>query len=111
MFKDKIKDTLYQLGVNGTYMGYYYLTLAIMIAIEGEENLIYISKNIYPRIAERYHTSTSCVERNIRTVGDIMFRHGSPVLLSEIFIDNSKRPKKSELISYLALYIKKQVSF
>lgn len=108
--QEKIKYILYQLGVNSTYLGYYYLTLAIAIAIEEEENLLYISKNIYPRIAEQYHTSISCVERNIRTAADVMFRHGSPQLLAEIFIDNKNRPKNSRLISCLALYVKKQLS-
>lgn len=108
--QEKIKYILYQLGVNSTYLGYYYLTLAIAIAIEEEENLLYISKNIYPRIAEKYHTSVSCVERNIRTAADVMFRHESPQLLAEIFIDNKNRPKNSKLISCLALYVKKQIA-
>lgn len=107
MLQDRIKSILYQLGVNSTYLGYYYLTLAITIAIEEEENLIYISKNIYPRIAEQYHTSIACVERNIRTAADVMFRHGNQKLLLEIFDNSKKRPKNSKLISYLALYVKK----
>lgn len=105
--KERIKHILYQLGVNATYLGYYYLTLAIMTALENEENLIYVSKNIYPGIAECYHTSLECVERNIRTVTEIMFKHGDKELLSQIFTNTSKKPKNSELIAHFAVYVKR----
>ena len=56
------------LGIHSTYKGYHYLVTALELAIQNEDNLIFVTKNIFPIVARKYHTNVHCVERNIRTI-------------------------------------------
>ena len=56
------------LGIHGTYKGYRYLVFALELALSDENQLLYVTKNLYPSVARRYHTTPSCVDRDLRTV-------------------------------------------
>lgn len=47
-------------------IGYKYLRDAIMLAYEDPESLMSVTKDVYPKLAEKYGTSPTNVERNIR---------------------------------------------
>ena len=65
---EKIYHTLRTLGIGRTYKGYYYTAHAVWMVMADATMLLYISKDLYPEIAKKHHTSVNCVERNIRTV-------------------------------------------
>ena len=65
----KIDDFLFICRISRRYKGYRYIKYAIELINEMEDDEIYlITKDIYPSIAKKFHTSTTVVESNIRTV-------------------------------------------
>ncbi len=61
------KTLLRQLGIHGTYKGYHYLLSTMEMTLEDEKNLLLYTKTIFPTVANRYHSTPSRVERDIRT--------------------------------------------
>ena len=63
-----IEDTLRQLGVGGNYIAQQRAVTAIQLAIEDEDRLLYVTKNIYLPVAQICGCKWTAVERNLRTV-------------------------------------------
>ena len=83
-YEKKIKDLLRQLGIGRTYQGCDYIVYGMMLLLEDRDRLTYITKTLYPDIAKRYRTSWNCVERDIRTVVEVVWRDGDEELLKKI---------------------------
>ncbi len=102
-----IQVALRTVGVFKHYRGYYYFVSAVELAIEEPEKLQSVRKKIYLPVSEMYHTSLSNVEKDIRTVRDVMMRNDGRVLLQEMsgvsFWDN-KLPYPREVIGIFAEY-------
>lgn len=62
-----IAYVLKQLGLNGHICGYFYLKRCIRIAVDCNDDMYYITKEIYPTVAKEFKTSTGAVEKGIRT--------------------------------------------
>lgn len=106
-YKKEIQKLLRDIGSNNTYLGYYYTTYAVQLVIEDETKLILISKWLYPDVAIKFHTSVSCVERNIRTIIQTIWEHGNIELMEAIAGKQLlEKPTNSEFISILAFYIR-----
>lgn len=102
-----VRELPLKLGINRTYKGYRFLVTALELALEDENNLLFISKNIFPVIARKYDTNISCVERNIRTV--IHACWNSPcrdVLLEMTPYPLEKAPTVGEFIDILYWHLK-----
>lgn len=69
-----IHDMLHQLGVSRTYRGYALLVEALTMALEDEDCLLRIGREVYQPIALRHGTNVWCVERNLRTVIRLIWR-------------------------------------
>lgn len=109
--KSKIHSLLRRLGLNNSYLGFFYLTYAIQLVIEDESRLIYISKWLYPDIAKKYNTSVSCVERDIRTAIDVIWKHGDRELLAKMSTTTLElKPKNTKFIAILANHFKTEYS-
>ena len=106
---ETIYELIKSLGIKRTYLGYYYLATAIQLVLDKEERLLFIYKLLYQEIAEIYHTTPFCVERNIRTVKNLYWEKGDHSLLNQIagccIYEN---PCNSDFIDILACHIKKQ---
>ncbi|MBE6011084.1 sporulation transcription factor Spo0A [Anaeropeptidivorans aminofermentans] len=61
-----VSSVLKATGMAPNLKGYTYLKTAIITAIENNEEIFSITKTVYPMLAERYSTTSSCVERAIR---------------------------------------------
>lgn len=104
-----IENILRTLGITAKLRGYHYLVTAIKFVIEEEDYLFGISKNLYPIIANIHHTTTSRVDRNIRTALTIIWERGNRAYLNELAgIDLSFRPTAADAIDILASYMRKQ---
>lgn len=57
------------------YKGYDYFMASIYIVMKNEDTLKAVIKEIYIPVAEQYHTTYRCVERDIRTVRDCIWEH------------------------------------
>lgn len=62
-----IAYVLKQLGLSGHVCGYFYLKRCIRIAVDCNDDMYYITKEIYPTVAKEFKTSIASVERCIRT--------------------------------------------
>lgn len=103
-----IHDTLFRLGVNNSYLGFLYVTSCTIRVLENEEWLCQI-KVPYIDTAAEYHTTSKCVERNIRTLLSAIWENGNRELLSEIAgMSLNRRPKNKAFIGMLAEYVKKE---
>lgn len=58
--------TIDKLGISQNLKSHLYLREAVTMAIKDMDLLVNITKNLYPRIADKYHTSISNVQRAIR---------------------------------------------
>lgn len=102
-----IITTLRALGLGQSYKGFNYLIHAINRTLENPDSLSYICKDLYLDIAFSYNTSVSCVERNIRTAKQIIWRSDNTDLLKCIFGDQyaSGIPNNAIFIGCLVHYI------
>ena len=101
-----ITNILHELGVPSHIKGYQYIREGISIVYEKPEFIGGITKELYPKIAERYETTTSRVERAIRHAIEVSWNRGNWDLMEQIFghsvdIDKAK-PTNSEFIVTIA---------
>lgn len=64
----EIQIILRRLGVCTTYKGYKALVLAITLALEDENRLNSITREIYNEVAHQLDSTPSAIEKNLRTV-------------------------------------------
>lgn len=60
-----IYSTLRKLGLTSNYRGFHFLSDAIHLAIQNQFKPIFITKDIYPQIAQKYNTTPCNVEKCI----------------------------------------------
>ncbi len=64
----EIQIILRRLGVCTTYKGYKATVLAITLALEDEDRLSSVTREIYAEVASRMNAKQSAIEKNMRTV-------------------------------------------
>lgn len=104
--EEYIKRTLRILGVSTTVCGYSYIAYGVSLALEDGSCLGYITKGLYVDIARKFETSAGCVERDIRTAAEAIWRNGDRKLLAAICggTPPAKRPANSKLFEMLRGY-------
>lgn len=104
------KGILHQLGIGKSYSGYDYILYAIELIEQDESVLTGITKILYLDIAREFHTSDTCVERNIRKVIEVIWKESqtNKTLILKIFGHKFKKTKPSnkEFLELLYEYIK-----
>ena len=105
-----ITKIIHEVGVPAHIKGYKFLREAIILVLKDSNNLEQITKVLYPKIARKYRTTTSRVERAIRHAIESAWRKGNVELISDIFgntiYDSRKKPTNSEFIAIVADKIK-----
>ena len=76
-----VRTTLRQLGAAQTYRGFDYTIDGALLILEDKNRLKYITKTLYPDIAQKHNTSWYCVERDIRTIVDVIWNNGDKEML------------------------------
>lgn len=104
-----ISDILHTLGVPTHVRGYQFIRDGISI-IYNNDSISYVTKDIYPAIAEKYKTTPSRVERAIRHAIEISWTRGDINVMAEMFgnsvdLDRDK-PTNSEYLTTIADRIK-----
>ena len=64
----EIEIILRKLGIVSTYKGYKAAVIAVSLALENEDRLHSITKDIYAETARRMNATPSASEKNLRTV-------------------------------------------
>ena len=107
------KGVLHQLGIGKSYRGYDYILYAIEVIGEDESVLTGITKVLYIDIAREFHTSDTCVERNIRKVIEVIWKHSANNRPFIIQIFGTKfgvqKPSNKEFLELLYEYVKTHV--
>ena len=110
--QDSITKTLHELGVPSNIKGYYYIKEGILLMID-HEYMKKITKLLYPKIAKKYQSTESRVERSIRHAIDISWNRGNWDLMEEIFgnsIDIEKaKPTNSLFMITIAEKIRQKI--
>ena len=110
--KDKSKlealvtNIIHEVGVPAHIKGYQYLREAIMMVVNNIEVINQITKQLYPEIAKKYHTTPSRVERAIRHAIEVAWGRGQSATMENIFgytVSSTKgKPTNSEFIAMIA---------
>lgn len=101
-----ITNVIHEIGVPAHIKGYLYLREAISMVYNEVELLGAITKSLYPRIAKKYNTTPSRVERAIRHAIEVAWSRGNMDSIRELFgytINVTKaKPTNSEFIAMVA---------
>ena len=104
--ESEITNILHEIGIPAHIKGYQYLREAILMVIREIEILGAITKVLYPRIAEKYNTTPSRVERAIRHAIEVAWSRNNVETIKRFFgyTINTERgkPTNSEFIALVA---------
>lgn len=95
-------DLLYSLGITANYTGFYYTISAVELAVQDPSHLIQVTKDLYPAVAEHFHSTTSRVERNIRHAVGLAWKANPNLLRDMAGHPLLQRPCASQFIAILA---------
>lgn len=94
----EIADFINKKGFSDRFVGFNFLCCAIELAIDFPEMLNKITRDIYPKTAEKMHTSYGNVERSIRVLSTEAFRGGIELNGKLTY----RKPTNKELIRLLS---------
>ena len=101
-----VTNVIHEVGVPAHIKGYQYLREAIMMVVNDIDVINQITKSLYPKIAFKYNTTPSRVERAIRHAIEVAWGRGQQEAVESIFgytISASKgKPTNSEFIAMIA---------
>ncbi len=104
--QQEVTEIIHEIGIPAHIKGYMYLREAILMVVEEVELLGMITKALYPRVAERYDTTPSRVERAIRHAIEVAWSRNNIEIIKNFFgytinIERGK-PTNSEFIALVA---------
>jgi len=101
-----VTNLIHEVGVPAHIKGYQYLREAIMMVVKDTDVINQITKQLYPEIASKYHTTPSRVERAIRHAIEVAWGRGEQGAVENIFgytISAAKgKPTNSEFIAMIS---------
>lgn len=101
-----VTNVIHEVGVPAHIKGYQYLREAIMMAINNNDIINQITKQLYPEIAQKFKTTPSRVERAIRHAIEVAWGRGQTETVENIFgytVSAAKgKPTNSEFIAMIA---------
>ena len=100
-----IQDTLRLFGITRCYKGFLHTAYAIQLAVEDEDRLEAVTKEIYMETAFHFNCTWTAVERNIRTAVARAWKINRPLLAEIAGYPLTCTPTASEFIEILASYI------
>ena len=104
--EQQITDIILRIGIPAHIRGYKFIREAISMVVNDMNMLSSITKELYPSIAEKFHTTPSRVERSIRHAIEVAWSRGHVEILNDIFghtINNAKgKPTNGEFIALLS---------
>lgn len=101
-----VTNMIHEIGVPAHIKGYQYLRDSIIMAVYDMDILNSITKQLYPAIAEKFHTTSSRVERAIRHAIEVAWGRGKMDTIDALFgytVHAGKgKPTNSEFIALIA---------
>ncbi len=101
-----VTKVIHDIGIPAHIKGYQYIRDAIIMVINRMEYLGAITKELYPDIATKYHTTPSRVERAIRHAIEVAWNRGNIDTIDSLFgytVHSRKgKPTNSEFIAIIS---------
>jgi len=102
----EVTKVMHEIGIPAHVKGFQYIREAILMVVEDVSLLGSVTKELYPRVAKKYDTGGSQVERGIRNAIKLAWERGQKATWKQIFgysvnIELQK-PTNSKLIAGLA---------
>ena len=101
-----VTNVIHEVGVPSHIKGYQYLREAIIMVVNDIDVINQITKSLYPKIAGKFSTTPSRVERAIRHAIEVAWGRGQQDVVENIFgytISAAKgKPTNSEFIAMIA---------
>ena len=101
-----VTNIIHEVGVPAHIKGYQYLREAIIMVVNDIDVINQITKSLYPKIAYKFNTTPSRVERAIRHAIEVAWGRGDQKTVEKIFgytISAAKgKPTNSEFIAMIA---------
>lgn len=98
----EVSKLFHEMGIPAHFRGYAYLRDAIVMASREVEVLGNITKNLYPRIAEKYRSSASGVESAIRHTIEIGWERGNSEFIRDFFGAENGKNRFPTTASFIA---------
>lgn len=103
---EKISNIFISIGIPASIKGYGYLREGVKMAVNDPSIINNITKELYPKIADKFSTTPSKVERAIRHSIEVAFNKGRIEAINSIFgvrvYIGTEKPTNSEFIALLA---------
>ena len=93
---------LYRLGVTANYVGFFQTAFAVHLCMNQPDRLLLVTKWVYPDVARQYKTSWKAVERNIRTVNEIVGQKSGSLLGQLAGRELREKPSNAQLLAILS---------
>lgn len=94
-----------EIGVPAHIKGYQYIRDSILLSLQDSNMLNYITKYLYPTIAKKYKTTSSCVERAIRHAIGVAWERGNQKAIQQMYgfslLNEHARPTNSEFLAVI----------
>lgn len=105
----EVTSIMKECGIPANILGFNYLRDAIMISIKEPAMVNFITKKLYPEIAEIYGTTQNRVERAMRHAIELAWKRGNAETLKVYFGCTTKsktgRPTNSEFIAMISDFL------
>ena len=97
-----IQKLFFQLGITAKYVGYDYLSYAVLLALRQPERLSLVTKWLYPDVAKRFCTNWKTVERGMRLAVEIAWSMQKEELER---IANCKLEQRPIIVQFIVIVI------
>ena len=101
----QIVKLLWEIGIPVHVHGYRYLMQAVSLMLLFPQDTVSLSRQLYPRVAQHFHTTASCVERSIRHAINMAWQRGHLTAADGIFGRSQNlthdKPTNGEMIALL----------
>lgn len=104
--EERLANIFLSVGIPAHIKGYQFLREGIKLTIETPEIINSITKKLYPKIAEKFDTSASKVERAIRHAIEVAWNRGRIENINSMFgmkvYNSNDKPTNGEFIALIA---------
>ena len=112
IYNRNIEDELFRLGFPNKMIGTAYCQCAILFIIMSDKMDLSMTKEVYPFVADKFHTNANNVERNIRLVIEKVWTEQDIRLIKELYPygwnGSTGRPTNSEFMHNIIKKILRQ---
>ena len=104
-----VSKFLVEIGTPTHIKGYRCLNELVAMAIECPDPFGRFHKEFYPAIAEKFGFKQDCIERNVRTLIDIMYQRHEKSYFTQFFGYPMPNPSVTEFVTMIAEKIKNEL--